>query len=205
MKKTNTGAMKRLTAGLMSIVLIVLLIPFSAIAIAPDAIAKKVADPSTMHTWKNYFGSDVLNTANAGGVWIDKSVFTDASEFPSSIALKDDKNFLVSLSAIAANKTIVGYSNIPTDTMLVLDLSGSMANSGSVDDMVSAANSAIKELYKVNNHNRVGVVLYSGNSDFGVSRTNTANVILPLDRYTSSNRNGNFLSYIPSAHRRADW
>ncbi len=199
MKQTNLGFSKRLTAGFMSLILVVLLIPFSAIAIMPDAVAERIADPSTMDDWKHFFGSDVANTVNAGGVWVDKSVFTDASAFPSSIQLKDENNFLVALSAIAANKSIVGYSNIPTDTMLVLDLSGSMVESDSVADMVDAANAAIKELFAVNNHNRVGVVLYSGNSNFGVSNTNTATVILPLDRYSVSasygNLTGKFLSY----------
>ena len=56
---------------------------------------------------------------------------------------------------------------VPTDTMLVLDLSGSM--DGQVSTLVSAANDAIRQLYDTNRNNRVGVILYSGNEEFGTS------------------------------------
>ena len=48
--------------------------------------------------------------------------------------------------------------------MLVLDVSGSMNNSDSVTDMVDSTNESIQNLLDLNIHNRVGVVLYSGNS-----------------------------------------
>lgn len=75
-----------------------------------------------------------------------------------------DNNFLIALSAIAANKSITGYSHIPTDTVLVLDVSGSMNsdNNNAVSELITAANEAIATLQAVNNHNRVGVVMYSG-------------------------------------------
>ena len=40
-----------------------------------NSYAEKVSDPATVNDWKNYFGPDVNNTANAGLVWTDKSVF----------------------------------------------------------------------------------------------------------------------------------
>ncbi len=191
--KTVKGLFKRALSGFLALVMVVMLIPIVS-AVKPEVVADRVVDPSTMNGWAEWFGNSVKHTENAGGVWADKSVFTDASQFPeNTVTLDDESNFLVALSAIAANKSIVGYTNIPTDTMLVLDLSGSMV--GKIEDLVEATNSAMKALYAVNNHNRVGVVLYSGNSNLGTSNTNTATVILPLDRYTARNANGNFFAY----------
>jgi len=179
----------------------------------------RVADPSTMNDYVDWFlnpdtvGVD-LSTENAGGVWTDKSVFA-ANSIPSELtgatSELDTKinvdntgdNFLVALSAIASNKEIMGYSTRPTDTMFVLDLSGSMGmgeeigyvrsnnNYTAVTDydpemvaaMIQAANDAIHRLLTLNNHNRVGVVLYSGNTQVGASNESTAQLILPLGRY----------------------
>lgn len=157
---------------------------------AADAEDTRVTDASTIDNWERYFGEDYLSTENAGGIWTDKSVFKDATEL-APVTMKDDaNNFLVAMSAIAANKSITGYSTIPTDTMLVLDLSGSMVTgnqnnttSARVAAMVDATNDAIAELLKLNKNNRVGVVLYSGNSNFGTSNVGTATLLLPLDRY----------------------
>lgn len=159
----------------------------------------KVTDPSTIHDWKNYFKEDT--TEFAGGVWTDKSVFKNVDEFETSlgnkemdIKMKGEDNFLVSLSALASNKEIVGYSTIPTDTVFILDVSQSMDNSRSVPQMVASANEAIKDLLALNLNNRVGVVLYSGNSNAGTSSTNTGTKLLELNRYTA-NRQGNYLTY----------
>ena len=153
--------------------------------------AEKVADPSTMDRWTAFFGPNARSTEYAGGVWTDKSVFTDASAF-SGVSMDDDDSFMVALSAIAANQEIVGSDATPTDTMLVLDLSNSMDNSRSVPSMVQAANDAIEALLDSHPETRVGVVLYSGSSSQGNSGASTATVLLPLDRYTTTNT---YLSY----------
>jgi hypothetical protein len=140
-----------------------------------------------MDGWKNYFGESITSTKNAGRVWTDKSVFIDPYAFPeNSITMLDkDNNFLVALSAISANKEIVGYSTIPTDTMLVLDVSGSMVNDA--DELVAADNNAISTLLSTNNNNRVGVVLYSAKSTTGSSTYDqSTTLLLPLDRYTNT-------------------
>ncbi len=152
----------------------------------------KTADVSTMDSWRDLFPAD--NTNQAGRIWTDKSVFTNADAFQNlkdvngrdvDIEMTDaDDNFLVALSALASNKSIVGYSYTPTDTMLILDASASMRSSSYVDDLVTAANDAMAELLALNRHNRVGVVLYSGNTVNGDSSGDTATVLLPLDRYT---------------------
>ena len=221
MTKTFTKT-KKLLSVLLCIALMASYLPsvsWSASA-APAFAGNKVSDTHTLHNWETFFGKNAedangdLSSENAGGVWGDKSVFADDAIFGTddefknhNITLSDENDFLVVLSAIAANKTIVGYSAIPTDTMLVLDLSNSMSDS-SVRDMVQATNSAIRRLKELNYNNRVGVVLYAGsevqswggpggndNDVFGLSQS--ATVILPLDRYTGvgTGDNETFLSY----------
>ncbi len=173
-------------------------IGFTAIADTTDnPYYDKVADISNLDGWKEFFGSEVTTTENAGGIWTDKSVFADSSAFENlkdaegndiTPTVKDD-SFLVALSAIASNKSIVGYSHIPTDTVLVLDVSGSMGPvpsgfgvnpskyNDAVADLVLAANAAVHTLLNLNNNNRVGVVLYSDSDS----------VFLPVDRYTATN------------------
>lgn len=208
---------KRLTAFLLCLALALSYVPFSAMdsAAATYDTGSKIADESTMDSWLHYFGRN--DTAYAGAVWTDKSVFTDASAFSDVTQLADGSghtvtadpdNFIVALSAIASTSQITGYSTTPTDTMLVLDVSGSMASTYTagysrsrvgnryqysavsacdpeiVNAMVDAANDAIHKLLTLNEHNRVGVVLYSGNTATGSSSTGTGTLLLPLGRYT---------------------
>ena len=69
-----------------------------------DIVAgSKKADPSTLNGWEKYFGPNKLDTEFAGAVWTDKSVFTGATDELPGVTLTDKNNFLVALSAIAAN------------------------------------------------------------------------------------------------------
>lgn len=199
MKKTHKISL-RIMSFLLCTVLVMSLFPVFTFADenAADPFFNRVADVNTMDNWKHYFDLEKLDTSNAGGVWTDKSVFTDASAFPGVTMLDDQRNFLTALSAIAANKEIVGYSTVPTDTVFVLDVSGSMSNS-SVTNLVKATNDAITKLYDINKNNRVGVVLYSSgltNNGWNVNyRYESAiTTLLPLNRYTP-NRNDVFLTY----------
>ena len=189
---------QRILAFILSMVLAVSSISLTAMA-DDSNVNGKVTDPSTIHDWKNFFKDET--TEFAGGVWTDKSVFESVSEFETSlgntemdIKMESEDNFLVALSALASNKEIVGYSTIPTDTMMILDVSNSMDNSGSVPQMVASANAAIAELLKLNKNNRVGIVLYCGNSNFGTSRTSTGMLLLELGRYTP-NSQGHYITY----------
>ena len=189
---------KRALSLALALVMMVSMLPLITIAAGTDGnpYYNRVADTSTMDNWTKYFDlrDAYLNTANAGGVWTDKSVFTDASAFPQSVQMEnDDENFLTALSALAANKEVVGYSTIPTDTVLVLDLSNSM--DGYENSLISAANEAIETLLETNENNRVGVVLYSGhNTNSTSSYSDAVTRILPVDRYTPGN-NGTYLTY----------
>ena len=176
--------------------------------------ATRVTDPSTIDQWKQYFGTQTnhpngvtLSTEFAGGVWTDKSVFTPdnipqeltRAQYKGKSFPMTDKgdNFLVALSGLASNKQIKGYSTIPTDTVLILDLSSSMrtVNNGSsaVDELVEATNKAITELMALNENNRVSVVVYAGTDNASWSaRNGKTRVILPLDTYTTT-RTGTYL------------
>lgn len=199
MNKIRLGkTAQRALALVLSITLVLGGIPLTAKA-DNNNNNNKLSDPSTMHTWQNWFPED--STEFAGGVWTDKSVFESVTEFETALGNADmdvtmtsNDNFLVALSALASNKEIVGYSTIPTDTVFILDVSQSMDNSRSVPQMVASANEAMKDLLALNNNNRVGVVLYSGNGSAGASGTGTGTKLLGLERYTA-NSQGNFLTY----------
>ncbi|MBR3594177.1 MAG: hypothetical protein IKL44_05835 [Clostridia bacterium] len=200
-----TSKLTKVLSIILALTIVLMSVPafsFSASAATTNRLklGGKAVDPSTYNSWTALFPSD--DTTQAGRIWTDKSVFADASSFSNLVDVNgqaagltmfdSNNNFIVALSALASNKSIVGYSYTPTDTMLVLDVSGSMATSGYVDDLVTSANDAIDRLLGLNKHNRVGVVLYSGSSNFGNSGGNTASVLLPLDRYT--HQSGTYLT-----------
>lgn len=195
--KQNIG--NRIISIFLAISILLTVIPL--ISMAASVNSNCVADPSTMDSWKDFFsvsGSEI-STDNAGGVWTDKSVFADASAFAGTGISKDNTNsFLVALSAIAANMSITGMSHVPTDSILVLDVSGSMnndrGNNDVAEELVQAANASIKALLATNDNNRVGVVLYSGSSGSTTNYTTGAVVLLPLGRYTTGS-DGKYLSY----------
>ena len=175
--------------------MIVGLYPFSILnagsaAFTPfDATVKtKESDPSTMDDWTKYFGPTVFSTENAGGVWTDKSVFTNANAFAGTgIEMINEDNFLVALSAIASNMSVEGMQYAPTDTILILDVSGSMDvdRNALADEMVAAANASIAKLLSDSKYNRVGVIAYSEGS---------ATTLLPLGRYTTGS-DGQYLNH----------
>ncbi len=205
----------KLTSIILSLALLMPCLPLAFLSVSAVSDAIRVADEHTLDQWKEYFGVQtkaeleyVLSTEFAGGVWTDKSVFeadqipdqlkkdavyvdSDRREHTISIQDKGD-NFLVALSAIASNKQIKGYSTIPTDTVLILDLSSSMRstddNRGSaVDELVEATNKAISDLLSLNANNRVAVVVYAGNTDKEFTNAGgITQIVLPLDSYTTT-------------------
>ena len=216
---------RRLLAVLMCLAMLFSYLPGMALD-AAAAEDPRTVDPHTLDQWQNYFGvmdgsynNVKLTTEYAGGVWTDKSVFSPA-QLPSqltgatynnkSFAVADEgDNFIVSLSAIASNKEMVGYSTIPTDTVFVLDLSSSMrsnddAGGSAIDELVDATNKAIKDLLDLNKNNRVAVVLFAGN-DSGEFNDNDGitSVILPMDTYQAGTA-GVYLRSVSSGYN-ANW
>ncbi len=177
----------RFLSLLLCMALLVAWIPVTSQATTPEDT--RLADPSTMDSWKDIF-LNTGSTENAGAVWTDKSVFTDASALP-GITQNAQDSFLVALSAMGSNMTVTGTSNMPTDTMVILDLSSSMYNGFSrdpstVQTMLTAVNQSIDKLQNMNPNNRVGVTIYFGGVDRNQSTKNNSMVLLPLDRYTGS-------------------
>ncbi len=181
---------QRAVSIILCVALLMAYVPMAAYA--AEVISNRVADPSTMDGWRQIFLSDELNTENAGGVWTDKSVFTDASAFSGTgITHNGDSSFLVALSAMASNMTVTGMSNVPTDTMMILDLSSSMydgydRNPSVVQTMLASVNESIEKLQNLNEHNRVGVVIYYGGQNRLQSDSSNSMVLLPLDRYSGT-------------------
>ena len=188
MRKGSYSFTKRVLAMLLSVVLVLSLIPTVGVPARADdqptmGIIKTEVDDPTLDSWKNIFSPTDINTEHVGGIWTDKSVLTQNNlsalgNVPGLTIGKD--NFLVALSALAANSVIVGQGSKPTDTVFVLDVSGSMSTT-ELRSMVAATNNAIHTLLGgSNNQNRVGVVLYS----------TEASTLLPLDHYTPVVDNG---------------
>ncbi len=198
MKKFSIS--KKITALALCLIMVLGLIPIMpTVAAEQGADDTRVADPVTLDSWKEFFGtSDSFTTEHAGLVWTDKSVTADASHFgyatevesgEEKIALSGDKNsFLVSLSAMASGRSVPGQDNKPTDTMIVLDMSSSMYKASTrepdaVMKMIDAVNAFIKQLQELNVNNRVGVTIYFGGSDLNQAGKDSYQVWLPLGRY----------------------
>ncbi len=192
----NIKLTHRILCVLLCMALLLAYIPIYAANVSAAATGEnRIADPNTMDNWKQFFGPEVLSTDNAGGIWTDKSVLTDTAAL-SGITMDSD-NFLVALSAIASNMTVTGMNNKPTDTVLVLDVSGSMndntSNNDVAEELVQAANVTIGELLGMNENSRVGVILYSGSSD-SPTNNDAAVELLPLNRYSTA-ADGEYLNY----------
>ena len=213
MKKMRISNFKRILSVFLTVVMVFSMIPsFVFNASAANSSFKKATDPSTVNDWKVFFGPNATNTTWAGGVWSDKSVFSSVADYKeatdeqegSDFNLSIDSNsFLVALSTIASSKSVEGYSTLPTDTILVLDLSGSMNVDNGTDPyvtMINSANGAIETLLNLNANNRVGVIAYSGNTSSNQAATaSTATVILPLGRWTKGIAGNNQSAYLVSS------
>ncbi len=175
-------ARTRIISAILSAIMLLGCIPFGAFPAVAETISAATigaptytADASTIDGWQSYFPTqDKFSTENAGGIWTDKSVFTE-SPF-AGISKKDVNSFLVALSAIGSNMTVTGQASTATDTIFVLDVSGSMytQNNDQGPKLAKAVNDSMAALLE-NPNNRVGVVLYSED----------ASEFLPLDRYTT--------------------
>lgn len=178
---------------------------------AAQAANVRDTDASTVDQWENLVGfkEEGKSTLFSGGVWTDKSVFLDAPSAKSALGLSGDlstadpEHFLAVLSAISSTKSIHGRYAVPTDTVFVLDMSGSMTAENRLDHMVPALNSAIGRLLELNVENRVSVVLYygletdrqGGGNPLAASPAASSHVMLGLDRYLPTDGNYLNLSY----------
>lgn len=203
MRKTRIG--KSIITFALALIMVFELIPASLLTVfANNTLSNQnsvvypggavgIADRDTSTRYSLSLG-DNASTEHAGRIWTDKSVFVDDVSFETydghtlTYKLNEGGNlgedFLVAYSALATSESIEGQTQAPVDVVLILDVSGSMSNSESgMDDgrsrianTVDAANDAIKSIMELNDYTRVAVVAFS----------NTATVLLPLDRYTNT-------------------
>ena len=187
----KTKLYKKVISILLCLTLLMSYLPVMAQAYEPQP-DNRVADPSTMDSWKQFFLPDLLTTENAGSVWTDKSVLKDEAAFAGTgITRNREDSFLVALSAMASNMSVTGVANTPTDTMIILDLSSSMYNGSNrnpatVQAMLTSVNQSIEKLQNLNANNRVGVVVYFGGPDRNQSDASNSMVLLPLERYSGT-------------------
>ncbi len=169
-------------------VVAMMLIVAMVVGLWPSNALAKVSDYGTETKYFESLG-DEASTEYAGRIWTDKSVYSDASkEFEvfggRKETIDNDSDFLVAYSALATSQAIQGQTQAPVDVVFIIDLSGSMSNASSgmnngysrIYNTVQAVNASIEELMKMNDYTRVAVVGFSS----------TAQVLLPLDRYTKS-------------------
>ena len=97
--------------------------------VATQAYEEKVSDPNTFNAW---YDTQAYNTATTGRIWADKTVDTKEIKFDKGklagqfIPMADDADFQVALSALSSTSNTSGYTAVPLDIVLVLDVSGSM-------------------------------------------------------------------------------
>lgn len=97
-----------------------------------------VADDVTINKWHETLDN---STKNVGRIWTDKSVstgdvtLTSKTRETADIKKKDGSDFLVGLSALSSTAKIMGQTTVPLDIVLVLDVSGSMKELGSYQEV----------------------------------------------------------------------
>jgi len=142
----------------------------------------------------------VNRSSNDGRIWTDKSVNASyafiydtlggvvGAEATSPTA----PEFLVTYSALSQTITKTNIIVEPSDTVFVIDVSGSMVSNTVPGDgrsriavIVEALNSAIKMIMEASPDNRISVVIYGGQSVGGQNYAR-AQPILPIGRYDAS-------------------
>ena len=147
---------------------------------------KYYSDPSTTDIEKEYRKPTAAEQEpNDGKVLTDKSVIYGSDDY-GAFSSYEPNTFSVTMSALgqAYEMPLEDVVVTPVDVVFVLDVSGSMTKNGTngtdasrATAMTDAVNTAVAEIMKQHEENRVGIVLYSGG----------AWEMLPLDRYTATN------------------
>ncbi len=176
----------------------------------------RVADDSTMNSYKNALINEENGSRYAGRVWTDKSVFAygDTSnvdgitwknnilsfgneENPNEWQVETSDDFLHVFSALSTSQQIIWRQHAPLDIVLVLDLSGSMADSVSgnqsrIEAAAQAVNTLLENISDMTDA-RVGLQVYSSyGSGYAGFQT-----VLPLDTYQKDGSN-NYLNVTKS-------
>lgn len=139
MEIMHSKFLKLQTALLSVLLLFSVLLPQTALAAGgtTDAAAAQdtvtLVDPNTFNSWETIQGT---RSITQGRIWADKTVSNDKIEFSSTsplgkegktVSKTDGSDFLVALSALSSTSSLTKPEPQPTDIVLVLDTSGSMA------------------------------------------------------------------------------
>ncbi len=183
--KAEIKLRNRLLSILLCITLVLTYIPVSMLttSAADENGFSTIADPETLTRPELIYGD---NTINAGKITVGKSVSdTNITVNGQNITLNGDNNFLVTISQSAQVMGLMSQTDVPVDVVFVLDTSGSMDDNDRAEKLVDAANSAISTLMSTNEANRVGVVAFSSEGDYGggTSENAAANVLSSLNHY----------------------
>jgi len=155
----------------------------------PFDVVDKVADPDTWGRPPNQtqMGFIELLKIHDGRIWTDKTVRTSGG-FGGFPAATQPDEFVVTFSALSQiSPQMEGYQ-IPTDTVFIIDVSGSMRqmrdagdNRMRIDVLIEALNEAVAILQSAHPQNRIAVVAYGG-GDPGTGHARVER-LLPLGRY----------------------
>ena len=132
---------------------------------AATSNSTRLADGDTKGLVDSSLGTSSSTRYN-GRVWVDKSVSADpiinftGSNLPGgSVEVQNDSDFLVTYSALATSTRVNGESQVPIDTVFVIDISGSMTDrldgERKISLLVDALNNSIESLMNMNENNRV--------------------------------------------------
>jgi len=142
----------------------------------------------------------VNRSANDGRIWTDKSVNANQAFIYDTLGgvvgveavQREGTEFLVTYSALSQTVNTTNIIVEPSDTVFVIDVSGSMVSNNVPGDgrsriavIVEALNNAIKMLMDASPNNRIAVVIYGGQSVSGQNYAKSQ-PILALGRYDAS-------------------
>lgn len=198
----------KIAAVLISFLLILPLVPASALASASPGSVQKISDPDTSSSWQNLFdisssadADNFYSTEESGRIWIDKSVYADESSAEASgipeTSMEDPTNdFLVGLSTISASSTIQKETPFSHDVVFIVSLNSAMASLNYdgkpyAAHIADALNESIGRLMD-ENANSTGTQPKSRIAVVGYSVDVT--VLMPLDSYTPD-ENGNYVVF----------
>lgn len=159
--KRDDAAVSRCAAESWRVILAWMLAVLTALACAAFAMADEtypsyVADDATVGTTP----ANNASTENIGRVWTDKTVATDDLALSGQTIEKGDSDFLVALSASASRSSVADSDYQPLEIVLLLDVSGSMADPLTYEE-VYKADLDMSKTYYIKQGNSYQEITYS--------------------------------------------
>ena len=165
--------------------------PVISRVVDPDTSARQAPPPPL----GEQMGFIDIPRVHDGRIWTDKTVLHGYSP--------DVDDFDIILSALSQSFPLSSGYAIPTDTVFIIDVSGSMLTNDAgvtgnqrtrIDVLIEGLNGAIGILQDAHPQNRIAVVAYGGgDTGSGLARVEH---LLPLGRYTANLGSNEYFSYI---------